>query len=128
MYSILRRQYGKTIRRAVRERVIPQQQAADWRQLAAPSDENAAVDLPSRLTEALHQLEDRFKLPLLLVSMEGLSIDEAAGALGVPRGTVLSRLHRARQKIKSMLEPVSEQNGRAATGELPTTDRTTAAP
>ncbi len=53
--------------------------------------------------EALSHLDDSHKLPLLLVSMEGLSVEAAAEVLGVPRGTVLSRLHRGREKLKTIL-------------------------
>ena len=40
---------------------------------------------------------------LLLVTLEELSYDEAARLLGIPIGTVMSRLARAREKLKAML-------------------------
>jgi RNA polymerase sigma-70 factor (ECF subfamily) len=61
-------------------------------------------DPGERVQAALEQLEDNHKLPILLVSMEGLSVDEAAEVLGWPRGTVLSRLHRGRQRLRQKLE------------------------
>jgi RNA polymerase sigma-70 factor (ECF subfamily) len=39
-----------------------------------------------------------------LVDMDGLTCAEAAAALGVPVGTVMSRLHRARRKIRVQLD------------------------
>lgn len=40
---------------------------------------------------------------LLLVALEDLSYDQTARALGIPIGTVMSRLARAREKLRSML-------------------------
>ena len=55
------------------------------------------------LQAGLDSLDDRFKLPLIMVFMEGLSCEEAARALELPVGTVLSRLYRARQKLRECL-------------------------
>ena len=41
----------------------------------------------------------------ILVDLNGLSCAEAAGVLDVPRGTILSRLHRARRRLEAMLLP-----------------------
>lgn len=53
--------------------------------------------------QAINQLDDDHRLPIILVSMEGWSVDEASKSLGVPRGTILSRLHRARLRLKQLL-------------------------
>jgi RNA polymerase sigma-70 factor (ECF subfamily) len=41
---------------------------------------------------------------LLLINLEGQSYQEAADALGVPIGTVMSRLARARQRLRAVLD------------------------
>lgn len=53
--------------------------------------------------EALEALPDKFKRVVRLVDLDGLSYQEAADALGVPIGTVMSRLHRARKRIRGRL-------------------------
>jgi predicted DNA-binding protein (UPF0251 family) len=41
---------------------------------------------------------------IALVDLDGLSYQEAADVIGVPVGTVMSRLHRARRKVRDQLE------------------------
>ncbi len=53
--------------------------------------------------EALEALPDKFKRVVRLVDLDELSYQEAADVLGVPIGTVMSRLHRARQRIRGRL-------------------------
>jgi RNA polymerase sigma-70 factor, ECF subfamily len=55
------------------------------------------------VTDALAALPDRFRAVVTLVDVEGLSYAEAAEALGVPVGTVMSRLHRARARMRQRL-------------------------
>ncbi len=111
LFSILRFQYTKLLRREGKfgERV------SDLDALPSPNQSrpNQVVD---RVQAAMQQLPEMHKLPLLLVAMEGLSVEEAASSLNIPRGTVLSRLHRGRQKLKEILQSdefgakVSERN------------------
>jgi RNA polymerase sigma-70 factor, ECF subfamily len=48
---------------------------------------------------AIHELPDEFRDALVAVDIAGLSYGEAARALGVPEGTVTSRLFRARDRV-----------------------------
>lgn len=56
------------------------------------------------VTSALDSLATKFRRPVELVDIGGLSYQEAADQLGVPVGTVMSRLHRARKKIREHLD------------------------
>jgi RNA polymerase sigma-70 factor (ECF subfamily) len=56
-----------------------------------------------RLQTALDSLDPRFKEAFLMVFMEGMTCKEAAAALGVPLGTVLSRIGRAREAMRRTL-------------------------
>jgi len=57
----------------------------------------------SVVAEALAALPDKHRQVVTLVDINGLSYQEAADVLGVPRGTVMSRLHRARARIRTRL-------------------------
>lgn len=53
--------------------------------------------------EALAKLPDRYRGVVELVDIDGLSYREAADTLAVPVGTVMSRLHRGRRRIRDRL-------------------------
>ncbi len=75
---------------------------------ASPSDRLAERDA---LQVALDALDDNLKVPLLMVLQEGLTCREAADELDIPLGTVLSRIHRARQRLRGVLEYRSRSGG-----------------
>ena len=54
---------------------------------------------------ALEKLPSEYRDTILLVLVEEFSYKETATMLNVPMGTVMSRLHRARQMMKKMLKP-----------------------
>ena len=76
----------------------------------SPIDENDAPDMAGPeaggrdIERALATLVDDQRTALLLVVLEGLSYREVAEVQGVPIGTVMSRLARARAQIKSFLD------------------------
>jgi RNA polymerase sigma-70 factor, ECF subfamily len=53
--------------------------------------------------DAVTRLPERFRHVVELVDIDGLSYQDAANALGIPVGTVMSRLHRARHRIRTRL-------------------------
>jgi RNA polymerase sigma-70 factor, ECF subfamily len=56
------------------------------------------------LAEALASLGERDREALLLIAWEGLSVSEAAVALGCSRGALAVRLHRARRRLSVALD------------------------
>jgi RNA polymerase sigma-70 factor (ECF subfamily) len=54
--------------------------------------------------EALADLSESFRRVIELVDIAGLPDAEAAEILGVPVGTIMSRLHRARARIRDRLD------------------------
>ena len=80
------------------------------RPVLSPIDDNDAPDLAGPeaggrdIERALALLVEEQRTALLLVVLEGLSYREVAEVQGVPIGTVMSRLARARVQIKTYLE------------------------
>ena len=60
---------------------------------------------------AFNSLPDIQKEVVLLVAVEGMEYEDAAAVLGVPVGTVKSRLSRARQDIRDFLNPARSKGG-----------------
>ena len=67
--------------------------------------------LDEPLERALAALPDGLRAAILLVDIEGLEYSEAALALGIPLGTVRSRLFRARQALHQALLPCAYKRG-----------------
>ena len=68
---------------------------------AGPED---ALARQEALQAALDALDDRYKVPFLLVFLEGFTCQQTTEFLEIPLGTVLSRIHRARQFLREYLE------------------------
>lgn len=66
------------------------------------------------IEQALRELPDRFREVLVLRELEGLSYQELAEVLGIPIGSVMSRLSRARQAFRRVLETRLKGAGQAA--------------
>jgi RNA polymerase sigma-70 factor, ECF subfamily len=64
-------------------------------------------ELSEKIRGALDQLTPEHRAVILLREVEGLSYDEISEALDVPRGTVMSRLHYARSRLRGMLKDVA---------------------
>jgi RNA polymerase sigma-70 factor (ECF subfamily) len=75
---------------------------------AEPGPEEEAVRRLDReaVRRAIAQLPEDFRVTVTLVDIDGLTCAEAATVMGVPRGTILSRLHRARRRLEALLLPV----------------------
>jgi len=74
---------------------------------------DAALARRQIVERALATLPDDLRLAVTLRDVQGLDYKEIAAALGVPIGTVESRIFRARQKLKPLLAPLMT---RGATG------------
>ena len=103
MFAILRNQFLKSVRKKKPVASPEVESVVDHRSEESELEENVDV-----VQQAIKQLDEDQRMPILLVSMEGLSVDEASEILQIPRGTVLSRMHRGRQKLKELLNRSNE--------------------
>ena len=72
---------------------------------------NSVVD--TEVTDALQELPEKFRTTVLL-DVEGFSYKEIAEMLGIPIGTVMSRLHRGRKFLQKRLYDLARERGIAA--------------
>ena len=88
-------------RQAARPTVhYPDPESAVWRQATEdPTDMAEQRELRLVLEQALAKLPPDQRAAVVLVDVQGLPVDEAAAALGVPTGTVKSRCARGRAKL-----------------------------
>ncbi|HET8646635.1 MAG TPA: sigma-70 family RNA polymerase sigma factor [Vicinamibacteria bacterium] len=66
-------------------------------------DVAAAREMERRVHDAVEALPPRLRLVVVLAAIEGHDLGEVGRLLGVPEGTVKSRLHRARQLLAEKL-------------------------
>ena len=73
-----------------------------------PSQEALLAETPNDaigdVREAIYKLDDDYREPLVLQVMMGYSTNEIAELMGLKQGAVLTRLHRARHKLKDQME------------------------
>jgi RNA polymerase sigma-70 factor (ECF subfamily) len=71
--------------------------------IEAAADASEAANLSEEIQAALAALPDEFRVPVVLRDVADRTYEEIAESLGVPVGTVRSRLHRGRRMLRSAL-------------------------
>ena len=95
--SILRRRVADHWRRPRPPTVLAGDQTLD---VSYPADDPLRDEFTDEMQQALHQLPDDLRETLLLVVVAELTHQETADLLGIPLGTVLSRVSRARKRLR----------------------------
>jgi RNA polymerase sigma-70 factor (ECF subfamily) len=64
----------------------------------------------AEVKSALEELPEQFRIAVILADIEGFQYKEIAEILGVPLGTVMSRIHRGRRALQKRLWEYAERN------------------
>lgn len=82
-------------------------------QTATRSAEAEAIDrMPASVVkDALHSLQEEFRMAVYFADVEGLSYQEIAGIMETPVGTVMSRLYRGRKLLREKLADYALSQG-----------------
>lgn len=105
LFGIMHNVHVDAIRKPGLHSVPLDDQTADVAIAPTQGDRLAVVDLAA----ALNQLPTEQKEVLLLVAMEEMSYAEVADALSIPIGTVMSRLHRGRERLRVIMDGRTSQ-------------------
>jgi RNA polymerase sigma-70 factor (ECF subfamily) len=101
-------------RARARERELALRQAAGADLPSTPRDPESAAggaEVQARVQEALQALPPDLRAAVVLYDLEGQPYRDVAEALGVPEGTVKSRIHRGRQALREQLREYVRNQG-----------------
>lgn len=105
------------LRRAKRKQADRLPETHDPVDIAA-GDEFGSIEVRPDIEAALATLSDEFRAVVVLVDMQGMSLEQASDTLEVPTGTIKSRLFRARKLLAKQLgnlvegsEPLNREDG-----------------
>ena len=121
MYRILMNTFINTYRKKQREPVTVQDgEVEDWylydklggSGVEASAETEVLEKIPDEdVQKALEDLPENFRMAVLLADVEGFSYKEIAEIMGIPIGTVMSRLHRGRKALQKALWQTVRERG-----------------
>lgn len=107
MYNLFVDQHRRFVRQRmhlVDEGHLPGQGLADLAGDLDPVEDHERLEKFRRLDAALRQLSEEHRHVVLLHDTEGYKLEEIEGLTGTPVGTIKSRLHRARARLRQILQ------------------------
>lgn len=125
VFTILRNTFITRYHRQGRERALTENLEHEFavggeQPIAAPPSPEAVssqLALREDIDAALQRLPPDYRMAVVLADIEGLSYKEIAEAMECPIGTVMSRIHRGRRQLHSLLYRHAVEHGLAAADE-----------
>jgi RNA polymerase sigma-70 factor (ECF subfamily) len=111
LFTILHNQYVNQVRRSVREGATVAVSETEL-SLTHAADQGKRLELRD-LDRALAKLPDEQRTVILLVGLEGMRYEAVAEVIGVPVGTVRSRLSRGREALRRLMGIVPDRQAEA---------------
>lgn len=108
MYNLFideQRRFARRRLQTVEEGFLPGDGLAGFAGTDNPEQDQQRLDQLRQLDAALSQLSDEHRIIVLLHDTEGYKLEEIHQLIGIPVGTVKSRLHRARARLREILAP-----------------------
>ncbi|MDJ0812273.1 MAG: sigma-70 family RNA polymerase sigma factor [Woeseiaceae bacterium] len=99
LLTIVRRENARYFERKRLETVDIDNLTASQEALLGVEENNELDDM----RKAIYELDDEYREPLVLQVLMGFSTNEIAGQMGLKQGAVLTRLHRARARLKDKM-------------------------
>lgn len=104
LFRILRNVYLHRVRDDKRQRLVPLEAVGELAERNGGTRELPAVE-PTAVQAALDELDETFRTPLILFYFEEFSYRDIAEQMDLPIGTVMSRLARAKNHLRTKLFP-----------------------
>ena len=121
LYRVLTTTFINTYRKDQRRPQVAQAELEDWQLAEAQShtsdlgksaEAEALENLPdSDIKRALQEIPEDFRMVVYLADVEGFSYKEIAEIVGIPAGTVMSRLSRGRKQLREKLAGYAAELG-----------------
>ena len=105
LFSIMHNTFVSAKRQYARRARAARFLQSTWRDAGVPPDQEAHVEVQHTLN-MLSRLAPEKQSVLVLIAVEGMSYAEAADALGIPIGTLMSRLARGREELRELVSDV----------------------